>query len=234
MQREDRAIHFSTELFHPATARTVQKLQELYFELSKTRAAYENTDFNPGKPFRFYTTHQGKARSILLFLPDRIVVIEDWPNRTATEFCDRVEIVARHLIEVAGPDRIVAQTALVRSTFALTHHTDARVFMMERVCKLQDQLKHLGRPLANGGLRILLPQTPEHRGAMHVQIDSFNSGGNEIVVEARGVYDRLSLHVPDLAETGANIMAVRTFIGENVYAFLNGFDVPSTPFQFGG
>lgn len=233
MQREDRVVHFSTELFHPPVARPVPQLQELYYALSKTRAGYQSTEFVPNKPIRFYSVKAGKSRSNLLFLPDRIVVIEEWPDITVSEFCENVETVGRHVLETAGPDRFVAQTVLIRSTFALTAHADSRVFMMERVCKLQEQLPHLGRPIATGGLRFVLPQTPEHRGTLHVHIDSFAAGGNELLAEIRGVYDRQVLASTELGAVSDNIRAVRTFISDNVYAFLRGFDVLEKPFHPG-
>lgn len=225
MQHEDRVIHFSTELFHQPVNHSIPKLQELYFALSKTKASYESTDFSSKGPLRLYSHKGEKSKSAVLFMPDRLVLIEEWADVALGEFRERVELVVEQAQSIVGIPVIAAQTALVRSTFALTHHNDARVFLMESVCKVREQLPAFGRPLAIGGLRFVLPETPNHRGTLQVVIEPFKGSPNEIFVEVRGVYNAVRLQADSISQAGDNIAAVRQFIAEQVFAFLNGFDV---------
>jgi hypothetical protein len=95
VQSEDRIIHFSVELIHAPVQSKVQDLQKLYFELSQTRlGAYDSTDFTNPLQARFYSRRGKKTQSFALFLPDRIVLVEEWADVPLSDFQERVREVA--------------------------------------------------------------------------------------------------------------------------------------------
>ncbi len=227
MQREDRPIHFSTELIHVPHAYSVPALQRLYFDLSQTKAAYESTDFSQPGPPRFYSKRGARTQSIALFLPDRVVLIEEWVDIALSDFLEKIRTITLRLPGAAGVQGFIAHTATIRTTFALTHYPDARVFLMDHACNQAGRISpHFGRPVSIGGLRFVLPETPEHKGTLTVVIESYRESLQEVYVEVKGVYgqDPFSCDAPEAA--CANIRSLCSFIGDNVYSYLSQYDAP--------
>ena len=231
MHAEERIIHFSTELIHGPAPRKKEALQRLYFDLSQTRGAgYDSTDFTDPNQARFYS-RRGKTQSIALFLPDRAVLIEEWADSTLSDFVDKVGEVAPRILGCLGAPRYLAHTVTIRATFALTHFSDARVFLLDHVCKQENKIgPHFGRPIATGGLRFVLPESNEHNGNLNVIIESFRHSRNEVFVEAKGVFGRQPVDAESVSVILDNARAVRAFISERVYPYLEQFDHPKDLF----
>ncbi|GMU92571.1 MAG: hypothetical protein AMXMBFR4_16290 [Candidatus Hydrogenedentota bacterium] len=228
MQAEDRPIHFSSELIHAPRSLPAPSLQKLYFELSRTKHAnYLSSDFTPPGPPRFLTKRGKQTQSIVVFLPDRVVVAEEWVDIPFSTFLDRLETVAEKSLDELEIGPFVAQTAVIRTTFALTNYEDARVFLLDHACAQEGRIgPFLGRPIAVGGLRFVLPETQEHRGNLHVTIESFRYSRNEVFVEVRGIFAGPAIHRDTLSLLRDNFLIVRTFINERVHPYLAQFDVP--------
>ncbi|MDZ4860320.1 MAG: hypothetical protein SGI88_15185 [Candidatus Hydrogenedentes bacterium] len=227
MQADDRPIHFSTELLHTPRSHTLPALQKLYYELSQTRHAnYLGTDFSPNAPPRFFTKRGKKTQSITAFLPDRILIAEEWVDIPLAGFLDRVETIADHAGRELGISTFAAQSVTIRTTFALSHFDDARSYLFDKMCGLEHKLgPHIGRPIGVGGLRLVLPETPEHPGALHVTIESYRFSRNEVFVEVKGVFAR-PIPTDSIVVLRDNTRVVRDFIGGNIYPYLAQFDVP--------
>jgi hypothetical protein len=228
MQGEDRTIHFSAELIHPASAPKKEPLQRLYFELAQTRhAGYDNTDFtNPLQP-RFYSHRAPKTQSLCIFLPDRILLVEEWADIPFGQFLDRLMEVAQRGMIAREVDRYTLHTVTVRSTFALTYYDDARVFLLDHVCHQAGKLgPYLQRPIAIGGLRFVLPETNQHPGTLHIGIETFRHSRNEIYVEAKGIFGKKQITVQELDILLENAKYVRNYISQYIYPYLAQFDQP--------
>lgn len=228
MQSEDRLVHFSTELMHPPKQHQRPALQKLYFELSQTRgASYDSTDFSQPPHARFYSKRGNKAQSVALFLPDRLVLIEEWADIALSSFLDKVREVGRRVLTELGLKLFIAQTATLRSTFALTHFEDAREFLLDHACGQAERIApHFQRPVATGGLRFVLPETPEHPGNLHVVIESYRHNAKEVFVEVKGVFGGQQIDVETIEKAVDHIQLCRRFISNNVFSFLNQYDTP--------
>ena len=228
MQSEDRLIHFSSELIHAPRQHARTALQKLYYELSQTRhGAYDNTDFSQPTHARFHTRRGAKAQSAALFLPDRVVLIEEWVEMALSDFSDRVCTVAERALSELGVENFVAQTATLRSTFALTHYGDAREFLMERVCGQSGLIDpHFRRPIATGGLRFALPEGPDHAGNLNVIIESYRNSASEVFVEVKGIFAKRNVDAENLEKLREPISLCREFITDSVFPFLNQYDTP--------
>jgi len=225
MHAEDRIIHLSTELIHRPIEQQVPKLQKLYFDLSQTRAAYDSTEFSRPPQYRFYSRRGKKTQSVAVFLPDRMVLIEEWADMALSDFQAKVREVGLRAMNSLGIPQFVAQTVTLRSTFALSHFDDARVFLLDHACGQQDRIgAYFRRPVAVGGLRFVLPETPEHKGALHVIIESFRHSLNEVFVEVKGVFAGQRVDAENLETAADSIQRVRTFITDNVFPYLDQFD----------
>lgn len=227
MQSEDRPIHFSSELIHAPRKHALPSLQKLYYELSQTKHAnYLSSDFSPSGPPRFFSKRGRKTQSAAAFLPDRVLVLEEWVDIPFAQFLDRLDTVAEHASRGLGIAPFVAHAVTVRTTFALTHFSDARVFVFEQMCGLEGKLGPcLGRPIAVGGLRLVMPETPEQRGTLHATIESYRFSQNEVFVEVKGVFAHHPIAADALHELRENCVLVRDFISGNIRPFLDQFDV---------
>jgi len=228
MQSEDRIIHFGVELIHRPVQTKVQTLQKLYFDLSQIRGAgYDSTDFTNPMQARFYSRRGSKTQSLALFLPDREVMVEEWADIPLSNFLDKVREMARLALPARGVERLMVHTATIRSTFALTHYDDARVFLLDHACRQEDRIApHFRRPVAVGGLRFVLPETNEDPGNLHVTVESFRHSLKEVFVEVKGVFGRRPVGLEDVDVILGNIGAVRSFVSERVYPYLEQYDHP--------
>lgn len=229
MQTEDRPIHFSTELIHAPGKVHFPTLQKLYFALSQTRnAAYLNTEFSPQAPPRFHSRRGDQCQSLLVFLPDRMLITEEWVDIPFSDFLDKVRTVIEHASPILETGPYLVQAATIRTTFALTHHRDARAFLLDHVCGQKDRIvPFFGRPIGVGGLRFELPETPDFPGSLHVIIESFRRSQVEVYVEVKGIFANQRIE-PDTADTALdNLRSVREFVSQNVYPYLAQFDLPA-------
>lgn len=227
MQAEDRLIHFSTELIHAPVQHKVAALQKLYYDLSQTRTAYDSTDFSTPPQYKFYSRRPGNAQSVVVFLPDRIVLIEEWADIVLSDFIEKVREVGGRCLMTLGIPLFPAQTVTLRSTFALTHFEDARMFLLDHACQQSQRITpFFQRPIAVGGLRFVLPDVPDHPNTLHVIIESFRHSVKEVFVEVKGVFGNARIGVETLDKTVENIREVRSFITERIFPYLNQFDVP--------
>lgn len=231
MQFEDRPIHFSTELIFPPLQIKVPAIQKLYYALSQIPGAgYDNTHLNPPGPPRLFSRRGAKTQSILLFLPDRLAVIEEWVDVTLPQFVSRVNHIALQALDVFELNAFTAQTVTLRTTFGLTHFEDARVFLMDHMCGQRGRIgQHFQRPVAVGGLRFALPKTDGYAGDLNLIVESYRHGRNDVLVEAKGGYPNLEINAHSVEQLEAHINEVRSFVTENVFPFLQQYDVPQEP-----
>jgi hypothetical protein len=227
MQSEDRVIHFGVELLHKPIKHKKDVLQKLYFDLSQTHnGGYDSTDFtHPMRP-RFYSKQGKRSQSVAMFLPDRVLLVEEWADIPMSSFLERTEAVATRVLEMDGIAPFVAHTATIRSTFALTHFDDARVFLLEQVCNQAGKIgPHFQRPVAVGGLRFTLPETDEYPGNVQITIESFRQSRNEVYVEAKGIFTREKIASGEVDIVVDHIRGIRSFITDRVFPYLNQYDV---------
>ena len=227
MQSEDRIIHFSTELIHGPVKHPKEVLQKLYYDLSQTtHASYDNIDLSHSMQQKFFSRRE-KAQSLLLFLPDRAVMIEEWVDIPLKTFLSKVKEVGERVLEVRGASKYTLHTATIRSTFALTHYEDARPYILERVCGQQTSMAQvLHRPLGMIGLKMVFPETEEHTGNIHLTVEPLKNSRNEVYVEAKGIFPKPAVHVRDMDIVTDHIQGLRSFITDRVFPYLNQFDRP--------
>lgn len=225
MHVEDRIIHFSTELIHAPLQHSVPALQKFYFELSQGRMAYESSDFSSPPQFRFYSRRGANTQSIALMLPDRLVLIEEWADLALVDFQEKVREVSRRSMAELGIPFFGAQAVTLRSTFALTHFDDARVFLFDHACQQEGLIgPYFRRPIGVGGIRFVLPETNEHPYALHIVIESFRHSPAEVFVEVKGIFNNQRIDAANTETAASNIRLVRDFITESIFPYLDQFD----------
>ncbi len=233
MQSEDRIIHFGVELIHTPLRYKKESLQKLYYELSQTRnAAYDSTDFTNPAQARFYSKSGKRTQSICLFLPDRVLILEEWAEIPLGAFLEKVDAIGARILEMEGVNHFIAHTATIRSTFALTHVPDGRVFILEHMCGQEGRIgQHFQRPISLAGLRLHFPDTDEYPGNFQVAIEPFRQSRNEIYVEAKGIFTREPIGAGGMKIITDHCRGVRSFISDRVFPYMNQFDVPKAPLE---
>lgn len=229
MHSEDRSIHYSSEVFHGPLQHKQSDLQRLYFELSQVHGAgYDNTNFTvPGQP-RFYSKRGKQTQSVAVFLPDRVMVIEEWADCAVDDFCSRLRAVVEHSSSVLGVGPFVAQTVTLRSTCRLTHFDQALPFLMDHVCQQSGRIApFFQRPLAIGGLKFVMPETPDHSDTLHISIEPFRQEPREVFVEVKAAYRGEPVQADDAAVFTQRVLESRAFVTDNIYPYLNQFDAGS-------
>jgi len=226
MHSEDRSIHYSCEVFHAPLQHKQAAIQKLYFELSQTPgASYDNTNFTiPGQP-RLFSKRGDKSQSIAVLLPDRVMIIEEWADCTLSDFCHRLQLVAEKAMEALGINAYIAQTITLRSTCGLTHFPAALPFLMDYACQQKGKIEpFFQRPLAIGGLKFVLPESPEHPGTFHIAIEPFRQEPREVFVEVKAAYRGQPIQAGDLDTIAERVTDARNFVTDSIYPYLNQFD----------
>lgn len=226
MQSEDRPIHFSTELVYDKREFSKPELQQLYFDLTQsTHLDYDNSQFAKMPLARFYTKRGEKSQSMVVILPDRVGIMEEWVDIPLSEYINKVTTVSSKFMEQFDIAEYRAQTVLMRTTFGLTHFEDNRQFVFDQVCGQKDNiLPYLKRPISSGSLRFVLPATPEHDGTFHISIEPYKESPRELYLEVRSVFAAQHTSLLNESDLENNIRLTREFINENIFPYLNQYD----------
>lgn len=230
MQSEDRPIHFTSELRFSPRAIEKPALQKLYYELSQRQGLdYDQSQFAQIPLARFFSQRASKAQSMFVVMPDRIGLMEEWVDITMAQFIDKVRAGSDLARDELGIDAYRSQSVIIRTTYSLTNFEDNRVFLIDHVCNQHNRIgQFFRRPLATGGLRFMLPATPEHPGTLHILVEPFRNSLREIYVEVKGVFtdQHTPLQEPDSWEQ--HIRLCRDFIQESIFPFVNQYDTPQS------
>lgn len=233
MHAEDRIIHFSTELIHRPVPYRKDALQKLYFELSQTKSAYDSTDFTNPAQVKFYSRRPPRTQSLAVILPDRVLLVEEWTDMSLNEYLDKLRDVAPRILSAREVPAFAAHAATVRATFALTRRgpdappPDGRNFLLDTVCGQAGKVTpYFRRPLAKAGLTFNFPPAPDDPGNMTVIIEPFMHSPGEMYVEVRGLFPQPTIDTENIDTLTQNVRAVRQFITDRVFPYLNQYDLP--------
>jgi len=231
MQSEDRPIHFSTELVFVPRQFEKSALQKFYYDLTQIPGlGYDNSQFGTNPLAKFYTRRGPKAQSVVVVLPDRIGILEEWVDIPFSDFLNKVAIVGERALGELETGIFHTQTVMLRTTFGLTHFEDNRVFLLDYACAQEGKIApFFRRPVATGSLRFVLPATPDHEGTLYITVEPFKDAKKELFVEVRGVFSSQQSAIKEASNFTSNALVCRDFINESVFPYLNQFDVAQNP-----
>jgi hypothetical protein len=226
MHIEDRPIHFSAELIHQPVPINKESLQRLYYDLIGSSISYDSIDCSFPMQARFYSTHGNRSQSIVLFLLDRTIIIEEWTTITFDDFLHKIKELGPKILQIRNQPAFLAHTGTLRSTFALTRYDDAKTFIIEKLLSQSQELlfDHFGRPLATTGIRFVFPESNDTPGIYHVLIESFRHSKKEIFVEVRGIFGRNPVSAQNMDLIIDNLKEMREFITKRLQPYLAQYD----------
>ncbi len=227
MQSEDRPIHFSTELVYAPRKFEKSVLQKFYYDLTQVPGlGYDNSQLGTNPLAKFYSTRGGKSQSVVVVVPDRIGILEEWVDIPFSEFMNKIAVVGERALGDLETGAFHTQTVMLRTTFGLTHYEDNRVFLLDHACAQEGKIAdHFQRPVATGSLRFVLPATPEHEGTLYIAIEPYKDSKKELFLEVRGVFSSQQSSIKDASDFTGNALVCRNFINESIFPYLNQFDV---------
>ncbi len=226
MHIEDRPIHFSAELIHNPTPINKESLQRLYYDLIGSPVAYDSIDFSFPMQTRFYSTRGNRSQSIVLFLLDRTIIIEEWTSITFEEYLNKVKELGPKILQARNQMLFLAHTGTLRSTYALTRYDDAKSFIVDKLLNQSQELlfDYFGRPLATTGIRLVFPESNDTPGIYHVLVESFRHSKKELFVEVRGIFGRNPVSIQNIDLVIENLKEMREFLTKRVQPFLAQYD----------
>ncbi len=226
MQTEDRPIHFSVELLHPPSPINKEALQKLYAEIAGTKVGYDSIDLSFPVQARFYTNHTNKSQSVVLFLPDRAIIIEEWTVVTFSNFLEKVGFLVPKILSARNQTLFIAHIGTIRSTFGLTNYHDAKLFITEKLFRQNHDtlIEYFGRPIATVGVRFVLPESNETPGVIHIAIESFRHNKKDVFVEIRGIFGRTPITATSVGILIENLKNLREFVTNRIQYYLAQFD----------
>ncbi|HOK09282.1 MAG TPA: hypothetical protein PLT82_11725 [Candidatus Hydrogenedens sp.] len=226
MHQEDRPIHFSIELIHNPTPINKEQLQRLYYDLVGTSVSYDSIDFSFPMQTRFYSTRGNRSQSIVLFLIDRTLIIEEWASITFDEFLNKVKELSPRILSARNQPVFLAHTGTLRSTYALTRYEDSKILILEKLLNQKQELiiDHFGRPTTAVGVKLIFPESNDTPGIYHVLIESFRHSKKELFVEVRGIFGRTIVTNQNIHLILENLQDMREFLVKRIQPFLSQFD----------
>ncbi len=220
-----RSISYLIELVHPPMQHDVQKLQELYRELSSPPLSlYQNFNVAAGGAQLSNATTAAGAASTMTITGDRIQILEQRTAVDPEEFARRavqvVEVAGRHVpYQVFMPIQFVVRTLLNPQ-----QHHDTRELVGQQMCNLsQDMLDSLGRQPNLYGIRLVFPQDDASNSIFNVRVESYNTDHRSLFIENAGIFPTpLPANEPERLAEGFE--ATYGFIQENLARMVRSFD----------
>ena len=228
MTYDPRTIAFGAEIIHPPVQLQTDVVQGVHDALFKQSGlGYQNFQVqNNGIHLSNPAQAPGQV-SVATFLPDRIILREEFRACTFEDFATRVVNVVSLSHKTLNIQTSVAQQYFTRSLVNPKHHTDSRVFVSERMLHGGDgALGEFARPLHTVGLRLTFPQTEDEKNAMNLRIEPWPQDPRSMWIEVTGVFAQ-PLPSDSLPQLSDHLYATYRFLTGPTFEFVERFDTPS-------
>lgn len=232
MYPDSRTIYLGTELIYPPRKHEKTLLQQFYTALS-TEAKFCGCDYDnfayAGESCLDLRTRRGETLSECFVRSDRIRISEQGTTASLDEFVTRIKEVAAIAGRLLNTGIYIIQSCNVRCLFRPSTSQDSRVFLAEKVCKMdgkenifpyfEDKRAHVF------GVRLAFPPTPgQEQAEFAVRIESDRRDIGWIWAENVGTYLAAPITLDNLEPLGANMQRTAAFLTKNVFDFLSQFD----------
>ncbi len=225
MTYDPRTIAFHAELLIPPVQLQAQVVQGIHNKLfTRPEISYQNFQVaQDGIHLTNLATSPGMISSAT-FLPDRIVLREEFRATTAEDFSTRIVNVAKIAFEDLAIQTTIAQQFVVRSLISPRHVATSQEFLLQRVPGSGAGFE-FERPLASVGYRMVFPATPTQSESMQLRIESWNQDPRSLWIENTAQWASQT-PVADLPRVGAQLFSTYRFITGPVAEFIGRHDQP--------
>lgn len=227
MAYDPRTIAYQADILHPPIPLRPDVVQGIHNALFRQPAlAYQNFQVaQDGIHLTNLPQAPGQV-SAVTFLPDRMVLREEFRSTTIEDFAARVVNVVKVGFQTLGVPVALAQQFIVRSLIQPRYLHQNRETLTQRMLGAdQEAWQSFGRPLHSAGLRLQFAPTESQRENFHVRIETWHQDPRSVWIENTG-----SFTVPTTAENlpqlGDYLYATYRFMTGPVGEFLSSFDLP--------
>jgi hypothetical protein len=215
MSYEPRTIAFGAEILHQPIAIQPDTVQSIHNSLyGKDGVSYQN--FQVSKD-GIHLSNPGQSPgtiSTATYLPDRIVVREEFRPCTVEEFATRVVNVGRESYEQLAVGTSLAQQFWVRTLVNPRHSRDSRAFVSDGFLSGgTEALTPFGRELHSVGLRYTFLAGENQPGMFNLRIEPWTQDHRSLWIEVVGQFPQ--------PVTSENLPAISNHL-YSTYEFMTG------------
>jgi hypothetical protein len=227
MSYDPRTIAYQADILHPPIPLRPDAVQGIHNALFRQPAfAYQNFQVAPDGIHLTNLPQAPGQVSAVTFLPDRMVLREEFRSTTIEDFASRVVNVVRIGFQTLGVPVALAQQFIVRSLIQPRHLRENRETLTQRMLGTdQEAWQGFGRPLHSAGLRLQFAPTQEQRESFHVRIETWHQDPRSVWIENTGSFAQPTV-AENLPQLGEHLYATYRFMTGPVGEFLSCFDLP--------
>ena len=231
MTYEPRTIALGAEIVHPPIELKSQLVQNIHNSLfQRPEISYQNFQVaNDGIHLSNPPQTPGGVSSVS-FLPDRIVLREEFRPCTVEDFAQRVVNITSLSYRALSIEVSLGQQFWTRSLVNTRRVHDSRAFVAESMLVGgQKSLESFGRPIHTVGLRYTFPQTGGHAQIFNLRIEPWPQDPRSLWLEVVGQFAHQT-KTDNLTELGNYLYATYQFLTGPTFDYLAHFDQerPST------
>ncbi|HLQ38516.1 MAG TPA: hypothetical protein VK348_11985 [Planctomycetota bacterium] len=227
MTYDPRTIAFHAEILYPPQQLRADVVQGIHNSLYKQPPlSYQNFQVAADGIHLTNLPQTPGMISIVTFLPDRMVLREEFRATTIEDFAMRVVEVASISFQALGIGTSLAQQFVVRSLVSPRHVRDGRELLAQRMVHDPEQgWRGFGRPLQSVGLHLSFPPTENQRENYQVRLETWHQDPRSVWIENTGVFamPTASENLPNL---GNYLLATYRFLTGPIGDYLARFDQP--------
>lgn len=217
-------LSFGVLLVHPPLLHSDKKLRELFNKLGTIHEFTEYQQLTEGAAQFRRTWRATNERISCTFRNDRVEIVHDFPTTDLQGFWRTVQDVLSESVKMLRIPAFVLQQYLIRKVANPLAVADARIFLTQKVCSIQDeQLQEFGRPLHGIGLRLFFPASQEAPAEYDVKVESLLRDPMQLFLENRAKF-YVPVQTADLTPMKSNLEATEQFLTETVVRFLYQFN----------
>lgn len=225
MSYEPRTIAFGAELLHQPIAIQAETVQSIHNSLFKHKEiSYQNFQVSKDGISLSNPGQTPGTVSNATFLPDRIVIREEYRPCTVEEFATRVVNVGSASYQFLGVGTSLAQQFWVRTLVNPRNITDSRKFVSEGLLAGgTESLSPFGRDLHSMGLRFTFLAGEDQQGMFSLRIEPWTQDHRSLWVEVVGQFTQ-PVACEDLPEISNHLHSTYQFMTGPTLEFVAQFD----------
>jgi len=216
------SLSFIMELVNPHMRHDILNTNTLFVELKDVYANCNRISADLTE-LSFISQETPETRKCVI-KGDRIIILNDFTSGTLESFLKTSTYVLRTAVKILKIPLFIFRQHTVRLTAAPLRGQDARVFLGNKVSRLEDsKLKVLKRRVHGCGLRFVFAPEPDNPSEYLVRVESLLRNTGLLFLENQARFFKPIQIQPDIdyaVEIGDELKMTHSFLTENVSDFL--------------
>lgn len=219
-----RPLFFGVLLAHPPVLHSDKKLRELFHRLGAVHEFSQYEQQTEGTA-QFRRTWRGtNERLACAFQKDQVEVVHEFPSTDLQGFWLSARDILKESVASLAIPVFVVQQYLIRKIASPLAEADARLFLSQRVCSIEEKkLQVFGRPLHGVGLRFFFPASKDMPFEYNVKVESLLNDPTQLFLENTAKF-YAAQQTADLNPLKKNLEATEEFLSQTVVNFLRQYN----------